>query len=106
AGGRPQMAIGASLLAAVVLDALAARYSVSPVTVSLHGPPEAVAGQSSEWVVQATGLRRPVVLSPAVVPRSPRFILRTVEPVLLTLPPFPRGLVSVVALDLTATGPL
>lgn len=106
AGGRPQAAIGASLLAAVILDAVAARYAVAPVTISLHGPPEAVAGQESEWVVQATGLRRPVVLTPAVVPRTPRYILRSGEPLLITLPPFPRGLVSVVSIDLTASGPL
>ena len=106
AGGRPQMAVGTSLLVAVILDAVAARYAVSPVELSLHGPPDAVAGRSSEWVVQATGIRRPVVLSPAVVPRSPRFIIRYSEPSLVTLPPFPRGMVSSVAVDLTATGPL
>lgn len=106
AGGRPQMAVGASLLAAVLLDAFAARYAVSPVELSLHGPPEAFAGRSSEWVAQVSGLRRPVVLSPAVIPRSPRFILRHGEPSLVTLPPFPRGIVSSVAVDLTATGPL
>lgn len=105
-GGRPQMTIGATLVAAVALDALAARLSVSPVRIALHGPPEAVAGQPSEWVIQATGLRRPVVVTPAVVPRSPRFILRSGAPSLVTLPPFPRGLVSSVAVDLIATGPL
>lgn len=106
ADGQPQMAIGAALLVAVGVDAFAARYAVSPVEIGLHGPPEAVAGEPTEWVVQAHGVRRPVVLSPAQVPRTPRFIIRSGEPALIELPPFPRGLVSFVAVDLTATGPL
>ena len=105
-GGRPQMAVGASLLTAVTLDAVAARLTLSPVTVSLHGPHQAVAGEETEWIVRADGIRRPVVMSPAVLPRSPRFILRSAEPSLIVLPPYPRGLVTDVVIDLTATGPL
>lgn len=105
-GSRPAMTIGATFVAAVVLDLVAARMSVSPVEVTLHGPPDMVAGEPSEWIVQASGIRRPVVVTPAEVPRTPRFIVRNAAPSLITLPSFPRGLVRFVALDITATGPL
>lgn len=98
--------VGLALLVAVTVDALAAWLTVRDVSVTLHGPPEAVAGNPSEWVLTATGVRRPVAISPAVVPRSPRYLLRSGEPALITLPPFGRGLVHHVGLDVTATGPL
>lgn len=103
---RPEMTLGATLLAAILLDALAARLTISTVDVTLHGPPEAVAGEPSEWVLHTTGLRRPVVVTPAVFPRTPRFIVRTNEPLLVTLPTMARGLVRWVVVDMTATGPL
>lgn len=106
ADGRPQMAVGAAVLTAVVVDALAAHFTVASVQLGLHGPPEAVAGEPSEWVLHPRGIRRPVVVSPAVVPRSPRSLVRADLPALVTLPPAPRGLVHHVVLDVTATGPI
>lgn len=103
---RAMATVGLALLGAVTVDALAAWLTVRSVVLTLHGPPEALSGQSSEWVLTATGIRRPVVVTPAVVPRSPRYLVRWGEPSLITLPPFGRGLVHHVGLDVTATGPL
>ena len=65
----------AALLAALAIDALSARAAVVGVTIHVHGPPEAVAGEPTEWVLRLDGVRRPVVLSPAVEPRSPRVLI-------------------------------
>jgi uncharacterized protein (DUF58 family) len=98
--------VGLALLGAVLVDALAAWVTVRAVTITLHGPPETVSGEESEWILTAAGIRRPVVIGPAVVPRSPRYLVRSGEPALITLPPFGRGLVHHVGVDITATGPL
>ena len=103
---RAMATVGLALVGAVTVDALAAWLTVRSVVLALHGPPEAVTGETSEWVLTATGIRRPVVVTPAVVPRAPRYLVRWGEASLITLPPFGRGLVHHVGLDVTATGPL
>lgn len=103
---RAMATVGLALVGAVTVDAMAAWLTVRSVVLALHGPPEAVTGETSEWVLTATGIRRPVVVTPAVVPRAPRYLVRWGEASLITLPPFGRGLVHHVGLDVTATGPL
>ena len=102
----PPLALSVALLAALAIDAWSARRAVSGLTINLHGPPEAVAGRTTDWVLQVDGLRRPVVLSPAVEPRLPRLLIDGPEPTILTLAPHPRGVLDHLAFDITATGPI
>lgn len=103
---KPQLTLSVTLIAALVIDALSARSAVGGVKVNVHGPPEAVAGVATNWVLQVDGLRRPVVLTPAVEPRSPRLLIDGPGPTLLTLAPLPRGVLHHLAFDITATGPI
>ncbi len=106
AGRYPLTVLGLAALGAVAVDVAAAVATLAGVRLELHGPPDAVAGLPSEWVITARGVRRPVVVSPAVVPRSPRYLLEAGGAAVIALPPFSRGLIHHVVLDLTATGPL
>ncbi len=101
-----QLTIAAGLLTAVVVDALTARSALRTVTLQLHGPPEARAGEPMGWVLRASGLRRPIALAPALWPRPPRTLVDREAPGLLRLPPFSRGLVHQVVIDATVTGPI
>lgn len=98
--------VGLSLITVVAVDAMAAWLTVAPVDISLHGPPGAITGQPSEWVLTARGLRRPVIVSPATIPRNPRFLIHTAAPAIITFPSLPRGLIHHVGLDVVGTGPL
>lgn len=102
----PVAALGFALLVAVVVDVTVARRTVGEVTLHLQGPVVATSGEPVDWVLQASGLRRPVVVAPATAPREPRFGLEGTTPNLVTLPPLARGRVHHLAIDLTASGPV
>lgn len=101
-----QLALAMAAFAGLLIDARAARRSVAAVSLSLHGPTDALAGQPVSWVLTAHHLRRPVAITAAMRPQ-PRGVLITSErPVLIGLPSTSRGMIHRLLLDVTSTGPL
>jgi uncharacterized protein (DUF58 family) len=101
-----EIGLAVTIVAAVALDLWFARRAVASARIVLHGPPDAVADEPTQWVLTVDGLRRPITISPSLMPRTPRFDVDHGEPALLTLPPLGRGLLLHVALDITAAGPI
>ena len=102
----PQLAIATAIVVGIALDAWAAIAAVRDVELRLSGPEDAFAGEPTEWVVQAHGLRRPVALTPALSPRPPAIRLDSGTAGTITLPPTFRGVARSVVVDVTATGPI
>lgn len=101
-----QLAIGGALLAAIVIDAFTARAALSGVELRLHGPSDVAAGEPTEWLVRAEGIRRPVTLQPAILPRPQKLLLDDARPGRVTMPPFVVGVVHHLVFDATASGPI
>jgi len=102
----PQLALGAALLALILIDAYSARRAVSRLTIRMHGPLDALAGQSLDWVIGVDGFRRPVTLALAWTPKPRPILISTDRPGIIHLPASARGVIHRVVMDATATGPL
>ncbi|QXC59214.1 DUF58 domain-containing protein [Aquihabitans sp. G128] len=101
-----QLAVAVALLAGIVLDALTARYALSALAIRVDGAADAVAGRPTRWQLHVDGLRRPVALSPTLLPRPPGVLVDRGEPGLLVLPAASRGVLHHFYLDAHATGPI
>lgn len=101
-----QLAIAMAAFAGVLIDARAARRSVAAISLSLHGPTDALAGEPVSWVLTAHRLRRPVTVTAAMRPQPRRVLITSDRPVLVGLPSTSRGMIHRLLLDVTSTGPL
>jgi len=102
----PQLALAVALICLVLVDAYAARRAVNKLSIRLHGPVDALAGQSLDWVIDVDGFRRPVTLSLAWVPKPRPILISNDRPGIIHLPASARGVIHRVVMDATATGPL
>lgn len=103
---KPQLAITITLAAVVAIDAVLARRAITGPTVRLRGPDNARAGEPTEWQVDVEGVRRPVSLVPAMLPR-PRPVGIEADTVgRVTMAPFVVGVVHHLVFDLFASGPI
>lgn len=103
---RPQMAVAITLLAALALDAVVARMALSRLELEVRGPSLAVAGESTEWEVAITGLRRPISLRPARSPRPRPIGIAAGSPGRVRMAAFPAGVIKDLVFDLSASGPI
>ncbi len=99
-----QLLVAVGLLAALVLDAVTATHSLHGLVLSVRGTRELVAGQPTRWVLTVEGVRRPVVVSPARLPRCDEVRVETSAPGIIELPALSRGVLHSLLLDVTATG--
>ena len=97
--------LGVALVAAVIIDALTARYAMGAVVPSVSGPTALVAGRPTVWTLQVRGVRRPIVVAPCRRPRTHEVRVVDDRPGLVTFPALARGVAHSLLLDLTATGP-
>lgn len=102
----PQLAIAGALIVAVLVDALTARAALARIELRLHGPADVVAGQPTEWLLRVEGVRRPVTIQPAILPRPQRLLVTDPRPGRVTMPPFVVGVVHHLVFDATASGPI
>jgi len=100
----PQLLVAAALVAAVVLDALTARHSLHGLVPTVRGARELVAGEPTRWVLTVDGVRRPIIVAPARVPRTDEIRVESSAPGIIELPALSRGVLHSLLLDLTATG--
>jgi len=100
----PQLLVAVALLAAIVLDAVTAGHALHGLEPSVRGTRELVAGQPTRWVLSIEGVRRPIVVAPARVPRCDEVRVETSVPGIIELPPLSRGVLHSLVLDITATG--
>ena len=100
----PQLLVAVALTTAIVLDAVTASHSLHGLTPSVHGTRELVAGQPTRWVLTVDGVRRPIVVAPARLPRCDEVRIESSQPGIIELPPLSRGVLHSLLLDLTATG--
>ncbi len=100
----PQLLVAVALTAAIVLDAVTASHSLHGVVPSLRGTRELVAGQPTRWVLTVEGVRRPIVVAPARIPRCDEVRVESSMPGIIELPPLSRGVLHSLLLDLTASG--
>ncbi|MBX3286476.1 MAG: DUF58 domain-containing protein [Actinobacteria bacterium] len=101
-----QLALAMASFTAVLLDSRVAQRSLARLSLSLHGPTDALAGEPVAWVLTAHGIRRPVTVTAAMRPQPRRVLVADEQPVLVGLPATSRGMVHRLLLDVTATGPL
>lgn len=101
-----QLALAMAAFAGLLVDARAARRSVAPISLSLHGPTDVVTGAPVAWVLTVHHLRRPVAITAAMRPQPRRVLVTSEQPVLVGLPSTSRGMIHRLLLDVTATGPL
>jgi uncharacterized protein (DUF58 family) len=99
-----QLLVAMALVAALVLDAVTASYSLHGLVPTVHGSRELVAGEPSRWVLTVEGVRRPIVVAPARMPRIDEVRIESSQPGIIELPPLSRGVLHSLLLDLTATG--
>ncbi|MGZ4758380.1 MAG: DUF58 domain-containing protein [Acidimicrobiales bacterium] len=100
----PQLLVAVALVAALVLDAVTAVHSLHGVVPVVRGSRELIAGQPTRWVLTVEGVRRPIVVAPARLPRCDEVRVETSAPGIIELPPLSRGVLHSLLLDLTATG--
>lgn len=98
--------LGTAVVIALVTDRVTAHRAAKRVVLEVNGPPEATAGDPIEWVITASGVRRPIVLTPAILPREPVVGIDDGQPVLVRLPGLARGRVHHLAIDVVVTGPI
>ncbi len=102
----PHLAIAAALVVALLVDLFTARQAIARVSLRLHGPALARAGERTEWLVRVDGARRPVAVRPALHVRPQPVLVEDALPGRVTLPPFVLGVVHHLVFDVTATGPI
>jgi uncharacterized protein (DUF58 family) len=100
----PQLLVAVALMAAIVLDALIALHALHGVELSVRGSRELVAGLPTRWVLTVDGVRRPIVVAPARLPRTDEFRVESDSPGIIELPPLSRGVLHSLLLDIGATG--
>ncbi len=101
-----QLAIGSAIVSAVVLDGILAHTAVRRAAVELQGPGEIEAGSPSPWSVRIYGWRRPVTVTPLLLPGAEDVLVVDGQPGQLIWPPLRRGTVPFLVVDLKARGPL
>lgn len=102
----PQLVIGIAIWAAIAIDAVTVWRATRKLAVQISTPPHLTTAEPFTCSVRTTGVRRPIVLSPAVRPSVQRFLIERPEPGLVTLAPRRRGLVHTLMVDVTIAGPV
>lgn len=102
----PQFVVGVALLAAVTVDAVTVRLGMRTVAVEVSAPRLVTTSDPLVCTVHATGVSRPVVVSPSARPTVQRFLLEPGVPGMIVLAPRRRGVLHTMLFDVTMTGPL
>lgn len=103
---QPQLLVSIALVAAVVLDWISTRRLLRDPVVEVQNPADAVTGYPVSFVLRVAGVRRPVEVIPPPPVRGWSATVLNDEPVYLTLPTPPRGVMRDLVLDLSAGSPL
>jgi uncharacterized protein (DUF58 family) len=101
-----QLAIGTAIVVGVIIDIVLAWRAVGPVTIDLHCPDEATAGEPSTWTARVLGWSRPLTLTPLLTPGNDDLVVG--HPLLGSFewPEMRRGVVPFAVVDAKANGPL
>jgi uncharacterized protein (DUF58 family) len=102
----PQLAVAVAVLVAVVIDGFTAFRNARPLELEFATGPLVTTSDPLSCTVRGIGLRRPVVIAPAVRPNVQRFLIDGAAPGLVVLAPGRRGVVHTLLLDAVVTGPI
>lgn len=100
------LALAVVLVAALVADAVLARWALAKVEIRLRAPLDAPAGVPSRWDLDIRGWRRPVAVRPLIVSTFTDQLIDAPGPAILAWPAMGRSTVPFVVFDTTANGPL